>query len=907
MNPRDLLLRLRALLFRRRTESELEEEFAAHLELQTKKYLDAGVSSDEARRLARIDFGAQESAKEECRDARGVSWVSHIAQDLRYAVRGFRRAPTFTGFVIAILALGMGATLSTFSVTDAILLRMLPVKDPGSLFRTVNASGNSYDAGGGGSYPMFLQMKSRASAISDLMAYQPADLVRISIAHSAAESLMQQTVSGNYFGLLGVEAEFGRMISPEDDREPGRHPVAIISDRVWKDKLDSSPEVIGSKLSFGNHVYEVIGVAPRSFFGVEVGKVVDVWTPIAMAQAAAPPANLQNDHDFWLRTMGRVKPGVTIAQAAAPLQAVMNEFMLEDVRLHAPPGTPKEIIARFLAGMRIKGVPAGGGISSLRRQYEHPLQIMMFVVSLVMLIACSNVANILIARGNARRQEIAVRLSLGAGRGRVVQQLLTESLLLASLAAGAALLVAHRATPILVGLLTPSTDPAQLITTIDLRLLVFTFLLTLLTVVICGLVPAIRLANADVYGSLKGGFRVAVAGRESGRRILLTAQVALSLVLVIGAGLFTRTLVNLLSSSLGFNPASVLVARLTLENEGSENSPFPAWSNLLQLVRSSPGLEYASLSSSALFFGDPQLMGVRTTATGRLSGDPVTGLSFVSTDYFSTLGIAFVAGRDFHGYDEAAGGPNITIVNQAFARKFFGDENPIGRKLTKLANAPVWTEIVGIVRDVKVNNLREGAPPMVYIPYTQIASWIPPQGRPGLTMFLQVRRHQDVTSLAAELHEKVASRFATGGIFEQKQLINDTVVRERLLARIASLFGALALLLAGLGLYGIVSYAVAQRRRELGVRTALGAEPRAIVGLMLRDSATVVGPGIVLGVMISAYASHWARGLLYGLAPNDTATFVASSLLLLATSLLAAFGPAYKAAKADPMMALREE
>jgi predicted permease len=903
MNLNDLILRLRALLFRRRAESELEEEFAVHLELQTRKYLDAGLSIDEATRRARLDFGAHESAKEECRDARGIGWVSNLAQDLRYAIRGLRRSPGFTGFVIVILALGMGANLSTFSVTDAILLRLLPVKDPGSLFRTVNASGNAYDAGGGSSYPLFLKMQRQTSAFSDLMAYQTGDLASVSIGQSAPERLMQQTVSGNYFDLLGVQAETGRMFSLEDDRGPGQHPVAVVSHRVWKNRVSNNQTVIGSKLSFGGQIYDIVGVAPPQFFGVEVGKIVDVWTPISVA----PAASLRDDHDFWLRTMGRLKPGVTIAQAVAPMQAVVDAFMQEDVRLHAPPRTPKDVIARFLAGMRIKGVPAGGGISSLRRQYEHPFQIMMFVVGLVMLIACSNVATMLIARGSTRRREIAIRISLGAGRGRVLQQLLTESFLLATISALAGLLVAHWATPVLVGLLTPSTDPASVVTTIDLRLLGFAFLLVLVTVIVCGLLPAVRLSSSDVYESLKGGLRLAATGSGRGRKILLTGQVALSLVLLIGAGLFARTLANLLSSHLGFNPSNVIVARLTVRNPGDERSPLPAWKDLLNEVRSFPAVEHASLSSAALFTGEPPFMAVRTTATERPPTDPLTGLSFVSTDYFSTFGIGFVAGRNFLTVDEAPGGPSVVIVNQAFARKFFGDENPIGRKLTKMANDPVWTEVVGIVRDVKVNSLREDAPPMVYIPYSQIMAWIPPQGRPAVSMFLQVRGHQDVSSLTSDLHQKGGERFTIGEVFRQRQLIGDTVVRERLLANVASLFGALALLLAGSGLYGIMSYAIVQRRKELGVRMALGAEPRAILALVLRDSAAIVGPGIILGAVISGLVSHGTRALLYGLAPNDTATFLASSLLLLSASLIAAFIPAWRAAKADPMIALRHE
>jgi predicted permease len=901
MNRTDLWLRLRALLLRRRAESELEEEIAAHIELQTRKHMQAGMNADEARQHARIVFGGLENAKEECRDARRVSWFSNVSQDLRYAIRAFRRAPGFTALIIFMLALGMGANLATFSVTDAILLRMLPVRDPASLFRMVGVNGDAYGMGGGGSYILYREMQNRTSRFADLMAYQAAEPAAISIDRSEPERLMQQTVSGNYFRVLGVNPVAGRMISPEDDSEPGQHAVAVISYRLWKSRFDTSERAIGSKLQFDNHAFDIIGVAPAAFFGVEVGKMVDVWTPVSMA----PAGNLTNDHMFWLRMMGRLHPGITIAQAAAPMQAVMNETMLEDVRQHAPPGTPKQVIDRFLAEMRIKGVPAGGGISYLRRQYQQPLQIMMFVVGLVLLIACSNVANLLIAKGSARQQEIAIRLSLGAGRGRILQQLITESLLLALLSAGAGLLFAHWGTPILVRLLTPSGEPARLATGLNLRLLAFTSLLSLLTVLICGLLPGLRLAGADMYTALKNGARLTGGGTGRARKILVASQVALSLVLVIGAVLFTRTLVNLMSSYLGFNPSSVLVTRIAFQRPGEERNFF-AWSELLRRVRALPGVEQASLSSAGLFTGEPPVIGIRTTAAKALPTDPIAGELSVSTGYFQTLGIKFVSGRDFESRDNDSSSPMCAIVNQAFVRKFFGNENPLGHKLTKLANAPVWTEIVGVVQDAKYGSLRENPPPMIYVPYGRIRDWIPPQG-PGLLGFLQVRGHQSPGSLAADLRAQIGQQFTIGEVSRQQQLIDDTLVRERLLASVASLFGGLALLLAALGLYGIMSYAVVQRRQELGLRMALGAAPKTILYLMLRDSATIVSLGAIAGILAAALSTHLARALLFGLAPNDPTTFIAASVLLLAASLAAAFIPAYRAAETDPMIALRHE
>lgn len=903
MNWNTLLLRLRALFLRRRMDGELGEEIAAHLELQTQKHIRAGMNADEARRRARVEFGAPENAKEECRDERRITWLSHLAQDLRYAIRTFRRAPAFTGLIIFILALGMGVNLATFSVIDAVLLRMLPVRDPASLFRTVRASGNADDSSGdGSSYLLYRKMQKRSGRFADLIAYRAADPAVISIGRSEPERVMQQTVSGNYFRVLGVQPVEGQLISPEDDGAPGQHAVAVISYRLWRRMFNKSERAIGSKLQFENHAFDIIGVAPAAFFGVEVGKMVDVWTPVSMA----PADNLSNDHNFWLHIMGRLKPGVTIPQAASPMQAVMNEAMLEDVRQHAPPGTPKQVIDRFLAGMRIKGVPAGGGISYLRNQYQKPFQIMMFVVALVLLIACSNVASLLIAKGSTRRQEIAIRLSLGAGKGRILQQLMTEGLLLALISAGAGLFLAHWGIPLLVRLLTPSTAPAQLATGIDLRLLAFTSCLSFFTVLVCGLLPGLRLAGTNTQMALKNGPRLTDSGSGRLRKVLVASQVALSFMLIIGAVLLASTLVNLMASYLGFNPSDVLVTRIALQHPGTQNF-LPAWTELLRRVQALSGVEQASLTSAGLFTGEPPLMGIRTTAAKALPTDPITGQLFVSTGYFQTLGIAFVSGQDFGLRDNNPGSPPRAIVNQAFVRKFFGNENPLGRRLTKLANAPLWTEIVGVVKDTKYSSLRESPPPMIYIPYGRMKDWIAPQAHPGVSMFLQVRGRQSAASLAADLRREIGQQFTIGDIARQQQLINDTLVRERLLASVASLFGGLALLLAALGLYGIMSYAVVQRRQELGIRMAIGATPKTILSLMLRDSAIIVGLGLAAGVLAAASTTHFARALLFGLTPDDPATFVAASLVLLIVAMTAAFIPAYKASKTDPMVTLRHD
>jgi predicted permease len=426
-------------------------------------------------------------------------------------------------------------------------------------------------------------------------------------------------------------------------------------------------------------------------------------------------------------------------------------------------------------------------------------------------------------------------------------------------------------------LLTPSSAPAELATGIDLRLLLFTGFLALFTVVICGLFPALRLSGADMHTALKNGARLTGGGSGRARKVLVASQVALSLVLVIGAVLFMRTLVNLMASYLGFNPDSVMVAKIFVQAPGDGKSLLPAWGELLRRVRAPPGIEAASLSSASLFSGDPGLTGLRTTAVKPPRPDPVAGELFVSTGYFQTLGIQFVSGRDFEPRDNNSGGLSFAVINEAFARKFFGSENPLGRKVTPMANAPRWTEIAGIVRDSKYNSLRETAPLMIYIPYSRITDWIASQGHPGLSMSLQVRGRQSVSSFAADLRREAGPQFAIGEVSRQQQLIDDTLMRERLLADVASLFGGLALLLAALGLYGIMSYAVVQRRQELGIRMALGAAPQAILCLMLRDSVTVMGVGIIVCILGAASTAHLAKALLYGLAPNDPAAMITGS------------------------------
>ncbi len=896
----DVRLRLRAILFRERMDRDLQEELAGHLELETRKYLAAGLDLEEAQRRARLGFGGLEQVKEECRDKRRVGWFTDLLQDAGYALRTFRRAPGFTTIIVLMLAVGIGANTAIFGIVDAVLLKMLPVRDPGALFRTVNASS---DSGNEVSYRMFGEMRSRVKPYADLMAYQLPQKTAVFIGRSEEQYLEHQAVSGSFFSVLGVQAALGRLINAEDEKEPGQHAIAVISSDFWDNRFHRSSHVLGEKLRLGNRVFTIVGVAPPQFFGVEVGAIVDVWTPVSMA----PAAELNDEHLAWLQIMGRRKPGVSLAQAVAPLQAVWEAALLEDVRLHAPPGTPRQVIERFLAGSKLKGASAGGGISYLREQYKRPLQIVMFVVAMVLLIACTNVANLMIARGSSRQREMAVRLSLGAGRLRLLRQLMTESALVALLSGVFGLLISRWATPLVIRSLAPGNSPVELAVKTDARVLGFTAAVVLLTVLIFGLFPALRLSKADIHSALKSGTRLTTGGAGRAGRMLVIAQFALSFVLLVGSILFTRTLWNLMSSDMGFDPHNVVVADLAYGNAQPPEKRYPLWAELLREVKQLPGVQACSLSSSALFSGSPRMLGVRVTDPASRPADPISDLLAVSSDYFQSMGIRVKAGRSLNARDDSSSSPRVAVVNEAFEHKFFGTIDPLGKKMTKLADAPEWVEIVGVVQNAKFNNMRQAAPPMFYVPYERMTDWFPPQMHPGYTLSLQVRGRQSAASLAATLRRQFGNAFAVRQIAPQDKLIDNTLTAEKLLAGVSNLFGGLALVLTALGLYGIMSYAVARRRQEIGIRMALGATPNRVLSLMLGDSVVILLIGLLIGLPIALASTRAVRSLLYGLTPNGWTTFAVAGAVLLTASLLAAFIPAYKAAKTDPAIALRYE
>jgi predicted permease len=696
----------------------------------------------------------------------------------------------------------------------------------------------------------------------------------------------RQPISGGAFAILGVGPAAGRLLTPEDDSESGKHPVAVLSYDYWRKRFNLDPAVVGRTIRLRNQAYQIVGVAQAGFFGADVGNMVDVWTPMSME----PPDRLAQNGWSWLRIIGRLKPGATVGQALGPLQAAFHADLLERVK-EAPPDAPKEMVRKFVS-QKLQASPAPRGFSELRARFTKPLWIVMSVVALVLLLACTNVANLLLARATARRTEMAVRISIGAGRGRLLRQLLTESFLLAGLASIAGLLCALWGAPVLVRLLAPEDDPVRLVTAPDSHVFVFTAVLCIVTTLLFGLMPALRTSRSAAIRPTRHTTRSRLG------KALVVSQVAISMVLIVGATLFLTTLRKLATFDTGFDRQNVLLARVRMTDPPKAREKVDAtWTEVLRRASAIPGVEAASLSSWSLFGGN-----TRTEAI-YLPGKPMNGQMIyvmpVSPEFFRTMGTQLLAGRDFVSSSEAL----AVIVNQAFARLYFPGENPVGKLISEEDDRSVWMRIVGLARDAKYDDLRAAAPPMIYLPLDHMKE--PFQG-----VTLELRTRMDAGSLTAALRKEIAAtgpNLKADEMVRQSKLVDDTLVQERLLAKLSGFFGALALLLAAIGLYGIMTYAIVRRRQEIGIRMALGAGQRRVLGMVLRESLVVVAAGSTIGIGAALLITPVVKSLLFGVSPADPVSMALSAGTLLIVAAVAGFLPARRASRVDPMIALRYE
>jgi len=831
-------------------------------------------------------------------------------QDMRYGLRMLLKTPGFTLAAALSLTLGIGANTAIFSLIDAVLLKSLPVQEPEKLL----LFGKGKDVGWIGgfpnrswdvfSYPFYREVRRRNKVFSDVaaslsMTWSVHGAVNTSGASGEMVRIGVQLVSGSYFSTLGVHAGLGRVITDADDQVAGAHPVAVLSHDWWESQLGGDTAVIGRTVTIDKVAYTIIGVAPREFFGTTVGQAPDMWIPLAM-QAQLPPGHWKGreDEDHQeLYLIARLKNGVSAEQASAEVNLLFKQSLQERAGAQASTERLQDIQRAY-----IELTPVGRGISALRGKFSFSLQVLMAVVGIVLLIACANLANLLLARATARQKEFAVRMALGAGRARLVRQLLTESVLLASLGAAAGIFLAWRLSHLLVLMASTGLRPLPLDVTPNARILGFTLLTSLLSALVFGTAPALRAARIEPNSSLKGGKGSAQsASRSRFGKALVVAQVALSLLLLVGAGLFVRTLINLQNLPSGFNQQNVMlfyVDTTTTDYKGAQLNALLR--EVEERVKAKPGVQ--AVSFSAYFFNQGAWTSSMFTRDQNLP-ERQSGLvsnKAVGQDYFTTMGIRLLQGRVF-GPQDTEKSQQVAVISETTAQRFFPNSSPIGRRFGRLPERSEQFEIIGVVKDAKDMSLTEEWRPIAYFPYSQ-------SGEPMSNLVVRYSGSPEaVIQQARQAIREVNRNLPIDGVVSLSEHISRSLAQQRLVARLAAFFGMFALSLACVGLYGVLSYAVARRTNEIGIRMALGARRRDVVWLVLREALTLVVAGVVIGLLASLAATRTASSLLFGLRPNDPPTIAAATLLLLVVAALAGYLPARRASRVDPMTALREE
>ena len=882
-----MFYRLRALIRRKAVEDEMDEELRFHFERQVEKYVQTGLDPAEAARRARLTFGGIEQLKEECRDARGVAFIDTLRQDLRYAIRGMWRSPGFTAIAVLSLALGIGVNTAIFTLVNTMGLRPLPVLNPNDLFfiGAESEPGNT----AGFSYPLFKAVRDRNQTLAGVFV-SAGGAMNVSVEGGAELARNGGLyVSDDYFSVLGVRAVAGRVFTSADDQ-----PVAVLGYDYWERRFGRDASVVGKSIEINAHPFTVIGVTPRRFFGTSTGMSPDVFVPLKMyPQINQNSEQFNSPGSWWLEGMGRLRRGVSAAQAAADLNVVFQQHVIDaDMKGYA--------------SWRIALQPGGRGSTPLSKPGANIfLAVLMAVVGSVLLIACANVANLLLARNAGRQKEIALRLSLGSSRGRLIRQLLTESLFLAVIGGAVALLFASWGLNALRFFL-PETVALDL--TPDARVLIFTAVVSLLTVLAFGLAPASRATHVDITRSLKEGSVNCAAGpvRNRLRRALVVSQMALSLMLLVLAGLFTRSLQNLAHVELGFRPEHVLVLSVDPTLIGYKGERITAlYKRLLEQLEAIPSVRSASLSQTGLIAG-----GVWTNLISIPGYTPGPGqnmdssFSAVGAHFFQTTGISILLGRDFTSRDNETA-PKVVVINETFARDLFKGESPLGRNIGLGVEQNLGLfQIVGVVKDSKQRRLNEPPVRVVYFPFLQL----PPQ-QMSRAMF-EVRTAGDPAGMIATARRQLLSVEKKLPIFREQtltQIVADSMIDQSIMAALVALFGGLALLLACVGLSGVTAFSVARRTGEIGIRMALGAQRRDVVAMVLREAIATVSIGAAIGLALSLAAGRVVSAQLFGITGTDPLAIGGAIMILSATGALAGYLPARRASRVDPILALRHE
>ena len=889
------------------TEKHLDAELRFHLDQRIADLVASGMSPEEARRRARLELGGIDQVKEECRDVGTAHLLETLILDLRYGLRMLAKNPAFAAVAMLSLALGIGANTAIFSLVNALLLRELPIQNPGQL--VLFGEGQSAGSSEGFdtdlySYLFYREMREKNHVFSEVNAMLS---ILFGEMHGAVggssnlEPINVQLVSGAYFSMLGVKPILGLAFTEAEDGPAGGHPVAVLSYSWWKRRFNSDPAAGGKTVRFGSTIYTVIGVAPPEFFGTTVGQSPDLWIPLSMEKQVSPGWNGLDDKWFEsLYILARLKPGVSPEQAEANVNLLAQQIWHE----YAGPVLSKQE-QEDLEHARIQLTPAARGLSRLRFQFSVPLQILMAVVGLVLLVACANIANLLLARATTRRREIAVRLALGAGRARLIRQMLTESLLLSLLGGALGMIFAFWASNVLLAMVSSGPERLPLDVAPDARVLVFTLLVSLAAALLFGIAPALRATRVYLGPSLKEGRGMApVASRSRVAKALIVSQVALSLVLLIGAGLFLRSLVNLANLDTGFNRENVLLFAIDPVDAGYKEDGRLAnlYQEIEQRVSAQPGVRAASISFFTFNQGAwTNRVSVQGRTPTRDEGEEAKH-NVVGPDYFATMGIALIVGRVF-GPQDTENSPKVAVINETMAHRFFPGGSPQGRRFG-IGDDPKHSndiEVVGVVKDAKYESLRERLRPTAYYPYTQ---------RIGYYYDLEVRYSGDPQAVIPEVRRAVGEVDRALPITYQNTLaqqVGRSITSQTLVAQISVFFGLLAVFLACIGIYGLMSYAVSRRTNEIGVRMALGAEHSSLLWMVMRESLTLVMIGLTVGLGVALALARVVASQLFGLKPHDPVTLAAAACLLLGVSAFASFVPARRASQVDPMVALRYE
>ena len=814
--------------------------------------------------------------------------MENLLKDIRYGFRLMLKSRGLTIVAVLSLALGIGANTAIFTFVDKLLLRTLPVEQPEQLVTIASHNGENTSF----SYPLYKDFRDRNEVFSGLFAYSSAPF---SLSDSGdTERISGVLVSGNYFDTLGVKAALGRTFLPDEDATPGTHPVAVLSYGLWQRRFGSDPHILSKTIGLNGVTFGVVGVAPAEFTGMERGSSPEIYVPMMMENEAMPSwSNALNSRNMsWLEMMGRMKPGVSREQAQASLSVTANQI--------AQAGEEKNIDSEMVVGDGSKGQVYRV------REVSKPLIMLMVVVALVLLIACANVANLLLARAGVRRKEIAIRLAVGAGRGRLVRQLLTESITLSVLGGIAGLVVARWLTNMLLAFQPPNS--ISLDDRLDLRVLGFSLMLSLVTGIVFGLAPALQASRPDLVSALKDETPTVGRGarRLSMRNLLVVAQVALSLMVLIGAGLCVRSLQNLISIDAGFDPAKVMVMSLDLALNGyKEAQGQQFYSEAVERVSALPGVESVSLAAVVPLGGGGMRRSVQVEGYTQQPGEPPLNfnMNVIGLNYFRTMGMPLAQGRDF-GPQDREGAPRVVIINETVARRYWPDQSAVGRHLNfgGIGGRPdQLIEIVGVVKDSKYRSLTEGPTTAMFLPLAQFYR---------ANMALHVRAATDPKEMVAAVRREVQMMDANLPVYNIKTLAeqkSSSLYTSRMAATLLTFFGLLALLLAAIGIYGVMAYSVNRRTREIGIRMALGAQRADVLKLVMGEGLILVVAGLAVGLGVTFALTRVIASLLYGVSATDTATFIIISVVLAGVALGACFVPARRATKVDPMVALRYE